>query len=153
MVERWLKTGYSLGQFRYSPCEGEGMSLQAAPLFDTVPKTNYLEFFGERSKAPKQIARFLDLNSSDVAKMMGVSTKSIRWDSRIPPLVKKRLLEIAMICEQVAAYFDGDAERTALWFRTSNPALGNISPRDMIRIGRYDQLMAFVLSALHGEFP
>jgi hypothetical protein len=47
----------------------------------------------------------------------------------------------------VAGYFEGDIEKTALWFRTPNPMLGNISPRDMIRFGRYKRLLKFVTEA------
>jgi hypothetical protein len=35
-----------------------------------------------------------------------------------------------------------------LWFQTKNPLLGNISPRDMIRYGRYEKLRRFIMNAL-----
>jgi hypothetical protein len=35
-----------------------------------------------------------------------------------------------------------------LWFKTKNPLLGSISPRDMIRYGRYEKLRRFVMEAL-----
>lgn len=47
----------------------------------------------------------------------------------------------------VAEYSEGDTEKTSLWFRTPNPMLGNISPRDMIRIGRTTRLRKFVTEA------
>jgi hypothetical protein len=55
--------------------------------------------------------------------------------------------------ELVAQFFDGDAAKTALWFKTPNPLLGNLSPRDMIRYGRYDRLRRFVLDALDENAP
>jgi hypothetical protein len=34
-----------------------------------------------------------------------------------------------------------------LWFEIANPMLGNISPRNMIRIGRLKRLLKFVMTA------
>jgi hypothetical protein len=48
----------------------------------------------------------------------------------------------------VAQFFGGDAAKTALWFKTKNPLLGDISPRDMIRYGRYEKLRRFIMNAL-----
>ena len=38
--------------------------------------------------------------------------------------------------------------KTKLWFQTPNPMLGNVSPRDMIRLGRYNKLVRFVTQAM-----
>jgi len=65
---------------------------------------------------------------------------SVRFDQKIPKEVLDRLKEIANICGLVAQFFGGDIAKTALWFKTVNPLLGNISPRDMIRYGRYEKL-------------
>lgn len=64
-----------------------------------------------------------------------------------------RLIEIGLTCELVADYFKGDLKKTAQWFKIKNPALGNISPRDMIRIGRYQKIIQFVMNALQGNRP
>ena len=45
-------------------------------------------------------------------------------------------------------FFEGDVAKTALWFRLPNPLLGDVSPRDMIRYGRYARLQEFVVEAL-----
>jgi len=58
-----------------------------------------------------------------------------------------RLREIANIANLVAEFFAGDAQKVGLWFEIANPMLGNISPRDMIRIGRYKRLLNFVIVA------
>ncbi len=60
-----------------------------------------------------------------------------RFDDQITKDLKRRLFEIANICELMAGYFNGDIQKTALWFKIKNPALGGFSPRDMIRYGRY----------------
>jgi hypothetical protein len=56
--------------------------------------------------------------------------------------------ELEQLCEQVVGFFEGDVAKTALWFRLPNPLLGDISPRDMIRHGRYAKLQEFVTEAL-----
>jgi len=56
--------------------------------------------------------------------------------------------ELTLLCEQVVGFFEGDVAKTALWFRLPNPLLGDLSPRDMIRYGRYAKLQQFVVEAL-----
>ena len=56
--------------------------------------------------------------------------------------------ELTALCEQVVGFFEGDVAKTALWFRLPNPLLGDVSPRDMIRYGRYAKLQQFVVEAL-----
>jgi len=56
--------------------------------------------------------------------------------------------ELTGLCEQVVGFFEGDVNRAALWFRLPNPLLGDVSPRDMIRYGRYAKLQQFVVEAL-----
>jgi hypothetical protein len=95
------------------------------------------------------VADFLDLKKPDVAKVAGVAPSSVRFDQKIPREVFERLEEIANVCTLVAQFFGGDVAKTALWFRTRNPLLGDITPRDMIRFGRYEKLQQFVLDALN----
>jgi uncharacterized protein (DUF2384 family) len=95
----------------------------------------------------KRVTEFLDPNTTELSKIGGVSKQSVRLDHRIPQSLKDRLEQIANIRALVAAYFDGDIEKTALWFKTPNPLLGDISPRDMIRFGRYKRLLKFVTEA------
>jgi len=66
----------------------------------------------------------------------------------MPKDVRDRLLEFGNIRGLVAQFFAGDVAKTALWFKTKNPLLGNISPLDMIRNGRSEKLRRFVTSAL-----
>lgn len=119
---------------------------------NTVPQHNYLHLFD--GNIPKNVADFLELDRYDVAKAMGLKDKSlVRFDEQIRKDVKKRLEEIAIICELMAGYFKGDAAKTALWFRVKNPALGGVSPRDMIRYGRHKKLELFIKNALAGIHP
>lgn len=117
-------------------------------LFNTVAKRDYLGFWANETLNARGVANFLDLDKRDVAKVAGVAPASVRFDQKIPREVLDRLLEIANVCSLVAQFFDGDVQKTVLWFRTKNPLLGDISPRDMIRFGRYEKLRRFVMAAL-----
>lgn len=117
-------------------------------LFGTVPDRDYLGFWANQTLNAREVAGFLDLDKRAVAKLAGVAPASVRFDQKIPKEVLDRLKEIANICGLVAQFFAGDATKTALWFQTKNPLLGNISPRDMIRYGRYEKLRRFVMSAM-----
>lgn len=82
-----------------------------------------------------------------------MSVKSVRYDRNAPAAVIERFEEIATTCNTVAEVFDGDPAKTALWFRTKNPLLGDVSPRDMIRLGRYDRLRRFIIGAMVDRAP
>jgi hypothetical protein len=124
------------------------MSNARAALFGTVPDQDYLGFWADQRLNAGEVVRFLGLKKADVAKVTGVSQASVRFDHKIPKEVLDRLTEIANVCELVAQHFAGDAAKTALWFKTVNPLLGGVSPRDTIRFGRYGKLLRFVTEAL-----
>ena len=119
----------------------------------TVPQHNYLGFQDEGNSYPEKVVKFLDFDETDVSKATGLPKALVRYDVRIPEELAQRLKEIGNICELVAGYFDGNAQKTALWFQIQNPMLGNMSPRDMIRLGRYKKLLKFVTNALSGVAP
>ena len=116
-------------------------------IFRNIHSTDPLEFWSNHGLDYRRVTDFLDLNTEELSKIGGVSKRSVRLDSRIPHDLKVRLEQIANICALVAGYFAGDVDKTALWFRTYNPMLGDISPRDMIRYGRYRRLLKFVTEA------
>jgi hypothetical protein len=118
---------------------------------NTVPTHDYLHLL--EGNTPKKVADFLELNRSDISKAMKMDKEHVRLDDQITKDLKRRLYEIANICELMAGYFNGDIEKTALWFKIKNPAIGGISPRDMIRYGRYKKLELFIRNALAGIHP
>ena len=99
----------------------------------------------------KRIADLVKLSKTDLSKISQVAKSSVRFDANIPEPVAARLREIANIANLVAEFFTGDVQKVGLWFEVANPMLGNISPRDMIRIGRYKRLLNFVLEAREAE--
>lgn len=129
------------------------MSAQPAlDIFKNMPCHDYLGILNSDNPS-KKVVEFLKLNKADVANATNVPKATIRYDNKIPEELLQRLQEIGVICDLVADYFKGDIKKTALWFQISNPALGNISPRDMIRCGRYKKLIKFVQNAFAGNNP
>lgn len=99
----------------------------------------------------RRIADIVNLSKTDLAKISNVAKSSVRFDANIPEPVAERLRDIANIANLVAEYFAGDVHKVGLWFEIANPMLGNVSPRTMIRLGRYKRLLSFVLQAREDE--
>jgi len=59
----------------------------------------------------------------------------------------EKICEIACR-ELVLAFFDGNENKTKLWFKTDNPMLGGISAQAMIDIGRAPKLLQFVVEQM-----
>lgn len=116
-------------------------------LFDSVPD-DYMQFGRGAEFNAKAVQGFLNLKKEDVSRIASVSPKSVRFDEAMPEPVRERLEEIAQTINLVARVFDGDAERTVAWFKARNPLLGDVSPRDMIRLGRYERLRKFIVNAM-----
>jgi Asp-tRNA(Asn)/Glu-tRNA(Gln) amidotransferase C subunit len=91
----------------------------------------------------------LGLKKEDVSHLASVSAKSVRYDEAIPEQVRERLEEVANTMNMVANAFGGDVQKTVTWFRTRNPLLGDVAPRDMIRLGRYERLRKFIINAMY----
>lgn len=119
-------------------------------MFDTIPE-DLLQFGHGEAFDAKKAAQFLGLKKVDVGRIAAVAEASVRWDSNIPESVRVRMEEIASTINLVAKQFAGDPEKTAAWFRARNPLLGDISPRDMIRLGRYDRLRRFIIQAMTNQ--
>lgn len=49
---------------------------------------------------------------------------------------------------QVLKFFKGDTEKTKLWFEIPNPAFGDISPIDLIRMRGEGKINQFVSHAI-----
>lgn len=126
--------------------------MHAVTLFDTVPEDR-LGFGRGAAFEPKRVNEWLDLRKGDVSRLAGVASASVRFDDHMPTAVRERLEEIATICNLAAEAFDGDSVKTALWFKTKNPLLGDVTPRDMVRLGRYDRLRRFIISARSAREP
>lgn len=116
-------------------------------LFDTVPD-DVLNFGIGKHFDAKRVPEMLNLKKEDVSRLASVSVKSVRYDDAIPEQVRERLEEIGITINLVAKVFNGDAEKTAVWFRARNPLLGDVAPRDMIRLGRFERLRKYIIGAM-----
>lgn len=124
-------------------------------LYSTVPTERHIKSFYDDGKIDlREVVNFLHFSNDDIAKISGVAKSSIRYDEeRVPKSIQSHLQEIANIYEIVANNFGGDLVKTVLWFKIENPMLGNISPRDMIRIGNHKRLQKFIFAAINGDLP
>lgn len=96
----------------------------------------------------KRVTSLLKLKKADISKISSVSVSSVRYDDAMPAAVRERIEEIASTVNLVAQQFGGDPHKTIVWFKAKNPLLGDVSPRDMIRLGRYLRLRRFIISAM-----
>ena len=145
----WSIRGFNVVERDRLPSPPSASPAMPANLFATVPAQDHLGFWATHGLLDAQrVAKFLSLEKREVAHLADVAPASVRWDHKIPQEVLEYLTEIAVICSLVAQFFQGDANKTRLWFQTKNPLLGNISPRDMVRYGRHEKLRRVVMDAL-----
>lgn len=121
-------------------------------VFNTVPKEDYLSLFSGGRTDYQKVVRLLDFNKREVAKASRVSLHSVRYDQKIPKELEERLNEWATALATVAQHFK-DTQKTVLWFKIPNPLLGNVAPREMLRVGRFKKLQRFILNALSENEP
>ncbi len=117
------------------------------PLFNTVPKDDPLAIFVKGNTNYERVVKLLEFRKRDVAQASRVSLQSVRYDQKMPRELEERLREWAVALSLVAQYFKNE-HKTVLWFKTPNPLLGDIAPRDLIRVGRFKKLNRFILNAL-----
>ena len=128
-------------------CGSESITSMGVALFDTVPP-DLMGFGLGSSFDAKSVQSFLSLKKEDVSRIADVSPKSVRFDDAMPVPIRERLQEIANTINLVARFFGGDADKTGTWFKARNPLLGDISPRDMICLGRFQRLRKFIWLAM-----
>ncbi len=120
---------------------------QAASLFNSVPPRDHFGLLNNGNPDWKKIVRILDLKKAEVSNASNTAFGNVRYDEKMPDELRERLTEWATAINLVGCFFNDD-EKTLLWFRVPNPALGGMSPRDMIRIGRFRKLLRFIQTAL-----
>jgi len=129
----------------------ESLRTHRPPIVRHIAREDLLHLYSDGRPDYKRIAELAKLSKADLGKISQVAKSCVRFDAHIPEPVAERLREIANIANLVAEFFAGDAQKVALWFEIANPMLGNISPRTMIRLGKYKRLLSFVLQAREAE--
>jgi uncharacterized protein (DUF2384 family) len=117
-------------------------------LFNTVPEEDHLALFRDGNTDYQKVVTLLNFKKKDVARASKVPRGSVRYDSpRMPKELEERIKEWATALSMVAQFFK-DEQKTIRWFWTPNSLLGDMTPRDMIRIGRAKKLLKFISNAL-----
>lgn len=157
MVKTWQKCGkimalssekdYEL-RLRYGSSK-----MSSTQIFASVPKRDVLHLFNSEGQPDyKRTVEFLHFSKNDVAAAADVPQASVRYDSRMSDDLKDRIKEWAIAISLVAEFFE-DEGKTLLWFSTPNPMLGGLRPNDMIKIGRFNKLHKFIITALQESRP
>lgn len=129
--------------------KGDDSSSTGFGLFDSAE--DYMQFgWGEKFDA-RRVVQVLNLKKSDVSRFSSVAESSVRYDDAMPAVVRERLEEIASTVNLVAKQFGGSQEKTMAWFKAKNPLLGDVSPQDMIRLGRPGRLRRFIIHAMTSQ--
>jgi len=89
----------------------------------------------------------MHFSKNEVAAAADVPQSSVRYDAKMSEDLKERIKDWAVALSLVGEFF-GEEGKTLLWFSTSNPMLGGLRPRDMIKIGRFNKLHKFIITAL-----
>jgi len=58
------------------------------------------------------------------------------------------MYEVRPCWQKVFDFLGGDTMKTIAWFDTPNPGLGNVSPYDMIMLGKEKKLEKFIDDAM-----
>lgn len=109
---------------------------------------DYMRFGSGSSFDAKGVQLALDLTDDDLARIASVPLESRSPDVALPERVRARLEEVGNCMNLIVQVFDGDVDKAVVWFKTRNPLLGDVAPRDMIRLGRYEGLRKFIASAM-----
>ena len=122
-------------------------------LFSNIAAKKIPAFYKENGETDyKEISVFLQLSNDDLAKIARISVKTIRFNGNIPLALKERMEEMKNVCELVFEML-GSIEKTQLWFKTKNQMLGNVSPKDLLRFGRYQKLLDVLMDIKNGNVP
>lgn len=127
---------------------GTAMNISQPSLFRTIPEKDYLHVFNEGTVDGQKVVDLLNYKKADVSTATNVPVSSIRYEPQKMPLeLKERLTEWATALNLVYGFFK-DKDKTMLWFSIPNPLLGDMAPRDMIRVGRFKKLLNFIQTAI-----
>lgn len=121
--------------------------VSAAPLFQSVPDDVFHLFEDDGQPQAQKVVDLLKYRKADVAAATNVPLGSIRYDAKMPDELRERITEWAIAINLVGGFFENET-KTMLWLQTPNPLLSDLSPREMIRTGRFKKLLKLIRTAL-----
>lgn len=117
-------------------------------IFNSIPPSDDLGLFKKTGKPDyDKVKDILGYTNKDISVASGVPFGSIRFDGKVPTELTERVIEWATAIALVHSFFK-DQTKTMLWFKVPNPMLGDVAPRDMIKVGRFKKLLKFIQTAL-----
>jgi hypothetical protein len=117
-------------------------------IFNSIPMSDELGLFKKTGKPDyDKVKDILGYTKQDISVASGVPFGSIRFDGKVPAELTERVIEWATAIALVHSFFK-DETKTMLWFKVPNPMLGDVAPRDMIKVGRFKKLLKFIQTAL-----
>ena len=91
-----------------------------------------------------QFERELGLTTAELASALGVSTRSVnRWRAgeTIPQReARAKLAELTELRDHMFRTFEDEA--VSVWLRSPNHYLSNVTPAEMLRLGRFERVEA-----------
>lgn len=124
------------------------MALSKPSLFRTSPPDYFHLFDQDAFVDGEKVIKLLKYKKEDVSIATNIPLSSIRYEEkRMPEELRERLTQWATALNLVAGFFH-DEKKTIIWFFMPNPLLGGMTPRNMIRIGRFKKLLNFIQTAL-----
>jgi uncharacterized protein (DUF2384 family) len=117
-------------------------------IFSSIASSDDLKLFKKAGKPDyEKVKGILGYTKQDISVASGVPFGSVRFDGKVPVELTERVVEWATAIGLVHSFFN-DETKTMLWFRVPNPMLGDVAPRDMIKVGRFKKLLKFIQTAL-----
>lgn len=100
------------------------------------------------------IRQIMHFSEADLKELSRAQDVPVCVDEESAELFRTLLIRLANLVNLIAEFFSNDIHKVELWFTLPNYFFGNSSPRDMIRLGRYDKVLNFVVDALEeNELP
>src|SRR5262245_51253275 len=84
------------------------MSALSRDIFSNIPDKDYLSLFDKGEARVSKVIEFVGFRKEDVAQATGIPPNSIRYDERMPQILKDRIREFATLFNLVAQFFEGD---------------------------------------------
>jgi len=117
-------------------------------IFKVILQTDELRLFKNSGKPNyDRVKDILGFTKQDISIASGVPFGSNRFNGKVPAKLRERVIEWATAIALVHSFFK-DETKTMLWFKVPNPMLGDVAPRDMIKVGRFTKLQKFIQTAL-----
>lgn len=105
-----------------------------------------------KNKLADTVTVLLDLLSKPIEGQESLDVATQKIGDRFKDIVDnpdiENYIKYHKIIRALVLTFFSDETKTDKWFATDNPMLGDISPRDMIKVGRGEKLMKFVQDSL-----